>query len=127
MRTRVLGVTLLALLGAGLVGGCAKEDDADWMQVRSLECYPCRATKQGVTLAVECWSSGEQRRRLFRGDPGQEVLPVRFKDPTLGNAVLASLFDWRDRQAGEQTPVDRDEVYKEIFEQAENFKTYQAS
>jgi type I restriction enzyme R subunit len=24
-------------------------------------------------------------------------------------------------------PVDRDEVYKEIFEQAENFKKYQAS
>ena len=24
-------------------------------------------------------------------------------------------------------PVDRDEVYKEIFEQAENFKKYQAA
>ena len=48
------------------------------MQVRSAECYPCRATKLGVTVAAECWSSGEQRRKLFRGDPGREVLPVRL-------------------------------------------------
>jgi hypothetical protein len=42
---------------------------------------------------------------------------AKYLHDSLPNATYVGFID---------TPIDRDEVYKEIFEQAENFKKYQS-
>lgn len=46
---------------------------------------------------------------------------MKFTEAHLESAIIELLV------AEGYPPVDRDEVYKEIFEQAENFKKYQGA
>ena len=81
------------------------------------------------------WWESHVISQLSYGQRGQ----VRFRGiERLGQLDLHALLRVFDRNWGELSywcslakndypPIDRDEVYKEIFEQAENFKKYRSA
>ena len=60
-------------------------------------------------------------------------MKLGFRIPLNTNRIAACIYSKAKLKVGliilladnDYPPVDRDEVYKEIFEQAENFKKYQ--
>jgi len=58
--------------------------------------------------------------------PGNTELSMSAFSPVPSHRLVCCNQDGKGLQGcPHQVPVDRDEVYKEIFEQAENFKKYQ--
>jgi hypothetical protein len=60
-------------------------------------------------------------------------MKLGFRIPLNTNRIASRIYSKAELKVGliilladnDYPPVDRDEVYKEIFEQAENFKKYQ--